>query len=71
MTREQRKIILTVFTLFCIIGGGAMIYVGLELFLFRDRARVFWIYSVYIALLTGIVIFFGFRLIGMISSKQD
>lgn len=63
MTPQQTKIFRIVFTLFCIIGGGAFIYVGYVLF--KNRISIFWIYSAYIVALTGIVIFFGYRLTGV------
>ena len=68
MTPPQRKIVLIVFTLFCIVGGSGFIYVGSVLF--RNRISIFWIYTAYIITLTGIVIFFGFRLIGIDPSKE-
>lgn len=67
MTPQQRKIALIVFTLICIVGGSGFIYVGYVLF--RNRISIFWIYSAYIVALTGIVIFFGFRLIDINTSK--
>lgn len=67
MTAQQRKILLTVFTLICIVGGSGFIYVGYQLF--QKRISIFYIFSAYIFILTGIVIFFGFRLTDSIFPK--
>ena len=68
MTPQQRKIVLTVFTLLCIVGGSGFIYVGSQLF--QNRASIFWIFFAYIVILTGIVIFFGYRFLGVISPSK-
>ncbi|MBI3804094.1 MAG: hypothetical protein HY282_10075 [Nitrospirae bacterium] len=62
MTPQRRKIVLAFFTMACIIGAIAALFVGYQLF--QTRVKIFWIFSAYIIVLTGIVIFFGFRLIG-------
>lgn len=69
MTPQRRKTALIIFTLVCIVGAGGFIYVGYALF--RDRLSIFWLFSVYIVLLAAIVIFFGFRLIGVDPSQGD
>ena len=53
-----------VFLAVALIGAGVAIYVGYQLF--HERIRIFWIFTGYIVILTGIVIFFCFRLIAMI-----
>ncbi len=61
MTPQRRKLILTLFTAACIFGATVAIFLGYEMF--QRRLKIFWIFSAYISVLTGIVIFFGFRLI--------
>ena len=63
MTRVQ-KLIRPLFTVACIGGAALAIYVGHEIF--HDRIRIFWIFTGYVVILTGIAIFFGFRLIEML-----
>jgi hypothetical protein len=53
-----------VFLVMALVGGVGALYVGYQLF--HERIRLFWIFSGYIVILTGIAIFFGFRLIEMI-----
>jgi hypothetical protein len=62
MTPTQRKVVLGLLVAVSILGAVVLIYVGHALF--QNRAVVFWVFSGYTVLLTGIVIFFGFRLIG-------
>lgn len=62
MTPQRRKIVLTIFTAACIIGAVTALFVGYQLF--QNRVKIFWVFSAYIVVLTGIVIFFGFRFIG-------
>ncbi len=69
MTPQRRKIILTVFTIACIVGAIVAIFVGYQLF--QNRLKIFWIFTDYISALTGVVIFFGFRLIGGDATKED
>jgi len=69
MTPQRRKIILTVFTIACIVGAIVAIFVGYQLF--QNRLKIFWIFTAYISALTGVVIFFGFRLIGGDATKED
>lgn len=64
---QRRKIFQAAFAAFCVIGAAAAIFVGHELF--KNRRSLFVIFSVYVIILTGIVIFFGFRLIGLDRSK--
>ena len=61
MTAERRKVLLTFLTAACVIGAGGLIYVGYALF--RDRTAIFAIFSIYTLLITGVVLFFGVRLI--------
>lgn len=67
MNPQRRKVFVAVFTAVCLIAAGIAIFVGHELF--RNRQSIFWIFSVYVIILTGIVIFFGARLIGVDPSK--
>ena len=69
MTPQRRKIVLTLFTAVCIVGAIVAISLGYEMF--QNRLKIFWIFSAYISALTGIVIFFGFRLIGGDATKDD
>jgi len=63
LTKWQKQIQL-VFTIACFSGSGIVLYVGHQIF--SDRLRLFWIFSGYIVILTGVVIVFGRRLIAMI-----
>ncbi|TAK04442.1 MAG: hypothetical protein EPO39_11430 [Candidatus Manganitrophaceae bacterium] len=69
MTPQRRKIVLTLFTMACIVGAIVAIFVGYQLF--QNRMKIFWIFSAYISALTGVVIFFGFRLIGGDATNSD
>lgn len=62
MTPQRRKLVLTLFTTACIAGLMVALFLGYQLF--QDRLKIFWIFSAYISALTGVVLFFGFRLIG-------
>ncbi len=62
MSPERRKIVLGLFTTACVVGALVLVYIGYVIF--HDRPTVFWVFCVYDFLLTGVVIFFGFRLIG-------
>jgi len=61
MTAERRKVALILLTAACVVGTGGLIYVGYALF--RDRTNLFVIFSIYTLLITGVVLFFGVRLI--------
>lgn len=61
VTPQQRKMILILFTIGCVIGWAGFLYVGSQLF--QNRASVFRIFSAYITVLTGVVIFLGRRLL--------
>jgi hypothetical protein len=63
MMAQRRKTLLTLFTIGCVVGAAVAIFVGYEFF--RTRQSIFVIFSAYVIILTGIVIFFGFRLIGV------
>lgn len=69
MTPQRRKLFLTFFTIACVVGAIVAIFLGYQLF--QNRLKIFWIFSAYIAALTGVVIFFGFRLIGGDASDGD
>ncbi len=69
MAFPQKKLILTLFTLASLIGAAVALYIGYELF--KARLFIFWVFAIYILLLTGIILFFGVRLIGMALSKND
>lgn len=62
MTPQRRKLVLTLFTTACVFGLMVALFLGYQLF--QGRMKIFWIFSAYISVLTGVVIFFGFRLIG-------
>ena len=61
VTPQQRKMILILFTVGCVIGWAGFLYVASQLF--QNRASVFRIFSAYITILTGVVIFLGRRLL--------
>jgi hypothetical protein len=61
VTPQQRKIVMVLFTIGCIVGWVGFLYVGSQLF--QNRASVFRIFSAYITILTGVVIFLGYRLL--------
>lgn len=61
MTPQRRKLVLTLFTTACVFGLMVAIFLGYQLF--QNRMKIFWLFSAYISALTGVVIFFGFRLI--------
>ena len=63
LAKWQKQIQLA-FTIACCAGLGIVLYVGYQIF--SDRLRIFWIFSAYIVILTGVVIFLGRRLIAMI-----
>ncbi len=69
MTSAQRKGALGFLVLACILGASALIYVGHALF--QNRTVVFWVFIAYTLIVTGVVIFFGFRLIGFQSSPNE
>ncbi len=69
MALQRQKILLTLFTLASLIGTAVALYIGYELF--KTRLFIFGVFAIYIVLLTGIILFFGFRLIGMSLSKND
>lgn len=69
MTPQRRKFVLTLFTTACIIGLMVALFLGYQLF--QTRLKIFWIFSAYITALTGVVLFFGFRLIGGDATKGD
>jgi len=61
MTAERRKVVLTLLTAACAVGAGGLVYVGYALF--RGRTAIFVLFSIYTMILTGVVLFFGVRLI--------
>lgn len=61
MTPQRRKLVLILFTTACVFGLMVAIFLGYQLF--QSRMKIFWLFSAYISALTGVVIFFGFRLI--------
>jgi len=69
VTPQQRKIIMILFTIGCIVGGAGFIYVGYELF--QNRTSIFKIFSAYIIVLTIIVIFLGYRLLGILIQTKS
>ncbi len=69
MTTERKKWLLALFTTACVVGAGVLIWVG-SLF-FQKNRTVFLLFSLYAVLVTGVVIFFGFRLIGFQSSEKE
>ncbi len=69
MTPQRRKFVLTLFAAACVVGAMVAIFLGYQLF--QSRLKIFWIFSAYITALTGVVIFFGFRLIGGDATKGD
>lgn len=69
MTPQRRKLVLTLFTTACIVGLVVALFLGYQLF--QNRMKIFWLFSAYISALTGVVIFFGFRLIGGGATKGD
>lgn len=69
MTPTQRNLALGLLIFVCMVGAAVLLYVGHALF--QNRAVVFWVFSAYTLLLTGIVIFFGFRLIGFRASTDE
>jgi len=64
----RRRIIHAVFSLLC--GGGSVtaIYVGYELF--HHRPLIFWVFSAYILIVAGIMIFLCIRLINTAYPKE-
>lgn len=69
MPTERKKWVLAFFTMACVVGAAVSIWVG-SLF-FREKPVIFWLFSLYAILVTGVVIFFGFRLIGFQSSPKE
>ena len=69
MTSQQKKLAMIVFTFICLVGGSGFIYVGYQLF--QNRTSIFWIFFAYIVILTGIVIFFGYRFIGILGPSKE
>lgn len=69
MTPQRRKLVLTLFTAACIVGLMVALFLGYQLF--QSRLKIFWIFTAYITALTGVVLFFGFRLIGGDATKGD
>lgn len=69
MNPQRRKLVLSLFTAACIAGLMVALFLGYQLF--QNRLKIFWIFSAYITALTGVVIFFGFRLIGGDATKGD
>jgi len=63
MAKYQKQIQL-LFSVFCIMGAGGVLSVGYSLF--AAKMFLFWVFTFYIAIMTGVVIFFGRRLIAMI-----
>ncbi len=58
MTSSLQKGLRPLLIALCILGSAAAIAIGAHFF----KGRVFWIFSVYILLLAGLVFFFGTRL---------
>jgi len=54
-----------IFSIGCLIGAGIVLSVGYELF--QAKMFLFWVFTLYILLMTGVAIFFGRRLIAMIT----
>jgi ABC-type arginine/histidine transport system permease subunit len=69
MTPQRRKMVLTLFTTACLVGLTVALFLGYQLF--QTRMKIFWLFSAYISALTGVVLFFGFRLIGGGAAKGD
>jgi hypothetical protein len=69
MLAERKKWVLALFTVACVVGAGVLIWVG-SLFFQKNRI-VFLLFSLYSVLVTGVVIFFGFRLIGFQFSEKE
>ncbi|HLG22789.1 MAG TPA: hypothetical protein VI382_08230, partial [Candidatus Manganitrophaceae bacterium] len=69
MSPHRRKLVLFIFAFVSVVGATGLIYIGYQLF--QARPSIFWVFSAYVTALTGIVIFFAFRLIGMGASSDD
>jgi len=52
------------FTIACLVGGTIVLSVGYSLF--QAKIFLFFIFTFYIVILTGVAIFFGRRIIAMI-----
>ncbi len=61
--QKNQKLIRGLLILLCLIGGAVVVSVGYEMF--YARPLVFWIFTGYIAIMVGVAILFGFRLITM------
>jgi hypothetical protein len=61
---KWQKQIFLLFAIGCLTGAAIFIYVGYSLF--HERAALFGVFTLYVVILTGIVIYFGRRLITMI-----
>ncbi len=62
---KWQKVIRLAFTIGCLVGAGFVLYVGHALF--QERIRLFFIFTGYVVVLTFVAIFFGRRLIAMIT----
>jgi hypothetical protein len=61
---KWQKQIFLLFAVGCIISAAVVIFVGYSLF--NERPAIFRVFTLYVVILTGIVIYFGRRLIAMI-----
>jgi len=63
MNSKTRTWVLSVFSIACVLSTAGLISVGHSLF--DGRPRLFWLFFAYAAVLGGIVLFFGFRIINL------
>ncbi|MFQ5580151.1 MAG: hypothetical protein ACE5FZ_06020 [Nitrospiria bacterium] len=61
MGDQKRKFLFALIVVVCLGGGGGFLYLGSHFF--SGRAVPFWTFSIYIVVLTIIIIFFAYRFI--------
>ena len=69
MKLTTRRWLLSIFTLACVLSTAGLISVGYSLF--AGRPRLFWIFFAYAAVLGGIVLFFGIKILNLKFPRTD